>query len=203
MRYVNIGDVTWTTTHARQELVAVDSYRYDEAWELEPARALSQYFDSMSGMGAALLDLRKPDHFVASHVPGAYNLPLQSMGALTPSPFMEASVLKTQWQELEAIFTTDRINAHDLAGKDVYVLCYHGDTARVATSILRARGIAANSVKGGYTALRREIPQLQMIEQGDKMMRQDWLSNPATPSQGLKSQAQHAGGQSGIAVGAT
>ena len=84
-------------------------------------------------------------------------------------------MLENQWKELEATFTPDRINAHDLIGKDVYVICYNGDTARVATSVLRARGISASSVKGGYSALRTEIPHLQMSEQGRSLMKQDWL----------------------------
>lgn len=85
-------------------------------------------------------------------------------------------MLESQWKELEATFTPDRINAHDLVGKDVYVMCYGGDTARVATSVLRARGISASSVKGGYSALRREIPHLQMSEQGRGLLKQDWLN---------------------------
>lgn len=157
-----------------QHLAAVDLYRYDEAWELEPARALSQFMESTSRSSAVLLDLRKPDHFIASHVPGAYNLPLQSSNDSSLSPFDDASVLQSQWKELETTFTADRISAHDLADKHVYVICYNGDTARVATSVLRARGITASSVKGGYVALRREVPHLQMTELGRNFFKQDW-----------------------------
>lgn len=158
-----------------QNLAAVDLYRYDEAWELEPTRALSRFVDSVGEAGAALLDLRKPADFDASHVPGAYNLPLHTAGASTPSPFSDASVLESQWKELEATFTTDRINAHDLSGKDVYIICYNGDTARVATSVLRARGIAASSVRGGYSALRTEVPHLQMSEPDKILLKQGLL----------------------------
>jgi hypothetical protein len=96
-------------------------------------------------------------------------------------------VLESQWTELEATFTSDRINAHDLNGKDVYVMCYGGDTARVATSVLRARGIPASSVKGGYSALRKEIPHLQMSEQGRNLLKQDWLSASAVTEQEVES----------------
>jgi rhodanese-related sulfurtransferase len=41
-----------------------------------------------------------------------------------------------------------------LRGQHVLVICYHGDTARVATSVLRAKGIEADSLRGGYQALR-------------------------------------------------
>lgn len=148
--------------------------------------ALSRFVDSIGESGAALLDLRKPDDFATSHVPGAYNLPLRSSSASSPSPFSEASVLESQWKELEATFTADRINAHDLVGKDVYVMCYGGDTARVATSVLRARGISATSVKGGYAALRKEIPHLQMSEQRRILLKQDWLSASEVSFQEVK-----------------
>ncbi|WP_369049797.1 rhodanese-like domain-containing protein, partial [Acinetobacter baumannii] len=93
---------------------------------------------STHGVEAVLLDLRKPEYFIMSHIPWSYNLPLQSSNASTPSTFTDAMVLEKQWKELEATFTLDRINAHDLSGKDVYILCYNGDTARVATSVLHA-----------------------------------------------------------------
>lgn len=147
---------------------------------------MSQFVDSLNGTGAALLDLRKPNDFAASHVPGAYNLPLRSSSASTLSPFLDASVLESQWKELEATFTSDRINAHDLVGKDVYVMCYSGDTARVATSVLRARGISASSVKGGYSSLRKTIPHLQMSEQGREFLNQDWLNASRVAVQDVK-----------------
>jgi rhodanese-related sulfurtransferase len=162
-----------------QSLTAVDLYRYDEAWELTPTRALSQFANSVDrNTDAVLLDLRKPEDFVTSHIPGSYNLPLQSLNASTPSPFSDATVLENQWKELESTFTNERINAHDLAGKDVYIVCYSGDTARVATSVLRARAISANSVKGGIAALREELPHLQMTERGRGLVQQDWMKSP-------------------------
>ncbi|KAF7680090.1 hypothetical protein GT037_001741 [Alternaria burnsii] len=166
---------------------AVDLYRYDEAWELTPTRALSQFADNVEEYtGAVLLDLRKPEDFVTSHIPGSYNLPLQSLNASTPSPFLDAVVLEKQWRELEATFTPDRINAHDLAGKNVYIVCYGGDTARVATSVLRAKAISASSVKGGITALRQELPNLQMNERGRGLVQQDWLKMPDVATKELR-----------------
>lgn len=95
-------------------------------------------------------------------------------------------MLESQWKELEATFTPDRINAHDLVGKDVYIMCYGGDTARVATSVLRAKGIRANSVKGGHEALRREVPHLQMSEQGRGLQKRDWLDKEAVAGRELR-----------------
>jgi rhodanese-related sulfurtransferase len=169
-----------------QNLAAVDLYRYDQAWELDPTQALSQFVDSLSDTGAALLDLRKPQDFAAGHVPGALNLPLRSLSPSAPGPFSDAQVLESQWRELDGTFTLDRITAHDLPGKNVFVMCYGGDTARVATSVLRARGIAASNVKGGYAALRRDVPQLQLSQQARSLIKQDWLDLAGQQIQGKK-----------------
>lgn len=108
-----------------------------------------------------LLDLRKPDDFISSNIPGSYNLPLQSLGSNTPSPFFDAEALERQWKEIDNMLSLNTICAYDLAGKNVGVICYNGDTARVATSVLRARGIIASSIKGGFEALTAELPQLR------------------------------------------
>lgn len=147
-----------------QNLATVDLYRYDEAWELKPNEAVSLLAND--SVPVVFLDLRKPDDFASSHIPGAYNLPLQSLNATTASPFTEASILECQWLELEGMFTHDRISAYELSGKRVYVICYNGDTARVATSVLRAKSIEASSIKGGYLELVKEAPQLTLSERG-------------------------------------
>lgn len=55
--------------------------------------------------------------------------------------------------ELEQIFGDERL-VTDLGSYHVLVVCYDGDTARVATSVLRAKGLDADSVRGGHHALR-------------------------------------------------
>lgn len=42
----------------------------------------------------------------------------------------------------------------DLQPHHVLVVCYNGDSARVATSVLRAKGLEADSVRGGLHGLR-------------------------------------------------
>jgi hypothetical protein len=68
------------------------------------------------------------------------------------SPFSDSAVLEAQWVELEQIFKNERL-VSDLGLHHVLVVCYSGDTARVATSVLRAKGINADSVRGGHHAL--------------------------------------------------
>lgn len=106
-----------------------------------------------------LIDLRQSEDFSVNHFPGSHNLPLHNADFANASPFFNPAVLESQWKELEAILNLEYLGSHDLFSKSVYVICYTGDTARVATSILRAKGIAAWSVKGGFTVFQREISQ--------------------------------------------
>lgn len=163
-----------------QNLAAVDLYRYDEAWELRPAEAIAAFGDEdETKPDTVLIDLRKPDDFIMSNIPGSYNLPLQSLTATTPSPFFDADVLERQWKELDAMLSVNTISAYDLSDKNVGVICYGGDTARVATSVLRARGITASSIKGGFRALAEELPQLQTKT---RQSFHQWSKSPGTAS---------------------
>lgn len=40
-----------------------------------------------------------------------------------------------------------------LTNKHLLIICYDGDSSRVATSVLRAKGYQADSVRGGFKAL--------------------------------------------------
>jgi len=101
-----------------------------------------------------VIDLRQPSDFATWSLPDAVNIPLRSLNAETVSPFSSACVLEAQWLELVAVLEqmmTALSGASD--GRDVLLLCYDGDTARVATSILRAKGFVAYSVRGGVRQL--------------------------------------------------
>lgn len=91
--------------------------------------------------------------FSAWNLPGSVNVPLHTLHAHSPKPFFDPLVLEAQWAELEAIFR-DELSLSQLREKHVLVICYNGDTARVATSVLRAKGIESDSLRGGYQALR-------------------------------------------------
>lgn len=146
-------------------MTKVDLHRYDEAWERDALEVLPQVYGSPRSLEQSLLseislkpqhrvlDLRKAADFQAWHLPESINLPLSSVGPHTPSPFSDPAVLEAQWVELEKIFHDDSL-VSDLGKAHVLVVCYDGDTARVATSVLRAKGLEANSVRGGYHALK-------------------------------------------------
>lgn len=133
----------------------------------EPCKSLSQYLlgEVVLRDHRCILDLRTADDFARWHLSSSVNVPLHSLDSRAPGPFSDPTVLEAQWLELESLFsesnTLSKLQAHR-----VLLLCYNGDTARVATSVLRAKGIEADSVRGGYRALmdillanRRVLPQ--------------------------------------------
>jgi len=117
--------------------------------------------DSLSPKdGTAIIDFRQAADFDLWHLPEAINAPLESLVSDSASPFFDAVVLEQQWTELEAVFQR-RTDIVQLNCQQLLLLCYDGDTARVATSILRARNIAASCVRGGVTALLQDLPTLR------------------------------------------
>lgn len=121
----------------------------------EPPKSLTQSLlsDIVLKSQCCILDLRTVADFSTWHLPGSVNIPLRSLDSHTPKPFSEPSVLEAQWLELEELFS-DHNAVSRLHSHHVLAICYNGDTARVATSVLRARGIEADSLRGGYQALR-------------------------------------------------
>ena len=144
-----------------KSLLGVDTYRYDEVWEVEgkilcetlysssPSEVLTANHDLTSGN--VILDLRTAEAFTDHHVPGSISRPLNSLDSTTPSPFTDPMVMETQWKELESVFDLTTIGLLKQASC-VWLVCYGGDTSRVATSVLRAKGVEANSLKGGMLA---------------------------------------------------
>lgn len=99
-----------------------------------------------------LLDLRSPSDFAAFHLPHAINLPLASLRENDVSPYEDSLLLEAQWLELETLFREAKLGAElwtDFKGRRVVLACYGGDTARIASSVLRASGVEAISIRGG------------------------------------------------------
>lgn len=117
-----------------------------------------------------LVDLRRAEDFALWHLPEAVNVPLQSLDSTTPSPFYDPATLERQWLELESLFPREeaedgKLGVPSLRGRRVYLLCYDGDTSRIATSILRAKGVEADSIRGGLRAMLPLWPDLQAGKQ--------------------------------------
>jgi cysteine synthase/rhodanese-related sulfurtransferase len=146
-----------------EQLAQVDLFRYDEAWELDSKAALEHqnYRDGPEStkVERVLLDLRQPEDFATAHLSEAVSVPIQTLQSDTPSPFHEPRVLEAQWTEINRIFAEDAPALSELRGKRVYLICYNGDTSRTASSILRARGVEAFSLRGGWSEAQRLRPQ--------------------------------------------
>ncbi|KAK3290229.1 tryptophan synthase beta subunit-like PLP-dependent enzyme [Chaetomium fimeti] len=152
-----------------EHLAKVDIYRYDDEWEKEPAAALDLFFTQDDILADALfpvtskvkpqpqtsiIDFRQPLDFHDFHLPGSVNVPFVHED--TPSPFSEPRVLESLWERLEETFKAPSTELRELfQGRRILLLCYDGDSARVATSVLRAKGHEAHSIKGGFRALRK------------------------------------------------
>lgn len=145
-----------------QNLVGVDSYRYDEAWELVADSA--EVRSLVEDLDTVLLDLRdaKSSEAWSPKPQNSLSVPLYTLSPDQASPFYESRLLELQWRELNQIFTST-IDPRLLNNK-VVALCHNGDTARIATSILRARGVDCFSVKGGSQSLQSYIKQPQKVD---------------------------------------
>ncbi|KAK7420446.1 hypothetical protein QQZ08_010433 [Neonectria magnoliae] len=118
-----------------------------------------------------ILDFRRSSDYDAFHLPNSVNIPLETLrdGASRGSPFAnpadDCAMLEELWLELEDLFTVkDKAGKRNasaealmavLRGKKVLTVCYDGDSARVANSVLRAKGVNAESIRGGYSALEK------------------------------------------------
>lgn len=162
-----LGDAAFPPIR-NNNLAKVDLYRYDEAWELAQDIALESYYaleplspgsqmaqlrthQVVPQMDVTVIDLRQSIDFVQGSLPRAINVPLSSTTSDTTSPFFDATQLENTWVELEGLFSSDKIT--ELRGRRVLVVCYNGDISRVATSILRAKGVEATNIRGGIKAL--------------------------------------------------
>ncbi|GKT41234.1 putative small nuclear ribonucleoprotein F [Colletotrichum spaethianum] len=176
--FAKLGPEHFPTIH-NENLQKVDLHRYDEAWEKDPIEIFMQipqasiidtedaqlpstprYIDASSASliprlpNVIIIDLRKSEDFQMNHVSGSENISI--VESTDWKPFSDATVLEKLWLKLEATFdpkteTGKTLEAH--RQKPIVVLCYDGDSARVATSVLRAKGFGADSIRGGMRAL--------------------------------------------------
>ena len=102
-----------------------------------------------------VIDLRSSKDFDDEHVCGAISTPLANLTAATPRPSDNVDTLQQQWKDLKAKCEGEELkNALNTASNSCLVLCYNGETSRMATAIMRAQGVEACSVMGGMVALR-------------------------------------------------
>ena len=95
-----------------------------------------------------ILDLRPRNAFVVSHLCGSMNIPLLPT---CDSFFGNASAVEKRWLEMREAFEREDWALAD--SRKVLILCEDGDSGRMATAMLRAKGCEATCVEGGYPAV--------------------------------------------------
>ena len=107
----------------------------------------------MSDSIPTVVDLRQSIDFQKDHVTGSINSPLNTLTPMTKDIFGDPNAIYTHWGNLKTNFDAEgeRLGPK---GSVILVLCYDGETSRLATSILRARNYTAFSVMAGFPALR-------------------------------------------------
>lgn len=100
---------------------------------------------------AMLIDLRPSESYTRSHVRGARNVPL------TEPPtdlFGDAKAVEERWWEMrQAVDGPLWPGPGELQDRRVVVVCRDGQSATMAVAMLRAGGLEAFSVEGGYRGL--------------------------------------------------
>jgi rhodanese-related sulfurtransferase len=107
--------------------------------------------------GPKILDLRSAEDFDAAHVPNSISSPLAEMTKDSGSPFDSVAVLEQQWTALKKKFAEETFSSlfAEVSSDGLLLICYNGETSRLATAILRSQGVVASSVRGGAIELRR------------------------------------------------
>lgn len=150
----------------------MDTDIYDVNWELDQDDAMTVFFgkdwsgDIKSKMcskrtskkclcspkPAVLLDLRLSEDFDIAHISGSTSSPLRSLSSVTASPFDDVDVLERQWRDLKGTLDGNEVSCGGTSGP-IVVVCYQGETARLACSVLRGQGKETYSLRGGMAAV--------------------------------------------------
>ena len=157
-------------------LSKIDQGTYDSTWELSAPEAtkLNQGAFTLCRCSTAshtceaasaiiVLDLRRSIDFASLHVSGSLSSPIASLDAATPSPFNDTGVLEAQYHDLEALIYDSCLRDRLHRFSRVLILCYSGETAMLATSMLRQRGIETYSISGGFPGIANQPVGLKCL----------------------------------------
>ena len=112
--------------------------------------------DSYPSCSVRFMDLRSHIDFESCHVTSAYSSPLPKLTAETKSPFDfgDPDALTNQWNELQLMLADPAVSQWLFTVKTpLILLCYNGNTSRIMTAILRARGLEAYSFMDGMPGI--------------------------------------------------
>lgn len=88
-----------------------------------------------SSILSMLLHLRSSEDFSIVHISGARSMPIASLTPATVSPFDDVKVLDMKWRDLKHTMSGPEFLGMDIVSSPLIVVCYHGETARLACSI--------------------------------------------------------------------
>lgn len=108
---------------------------------------------SLNDDALGILDLRQPDAFASEHAVGSINTSLPSLSCGMVSPFADLTVLETQHHNLQQMAQDCCLMGRLRRGRGILAVCYNGETTRLAASVLRAAGVEAFSLRGGFHAI--------------------------------------------------
>ncbi|RKF79621.1 putative cysteine synthase b [Golovinomyces cichoracearum] len=147
-------------------------YHYDKSWEIKSTVLLPSLYPELLNypsvtcrkevLGGSILcakdnqiwDLRTVMDFDNWHLPGAVSKPLMNLTAERPSSFFDTTVMKLLWWEMETIANNYvGLKCPEYRIDHFLLLCYNGETSRMATSELWARGIKAINLMNGMNNL--------------------------------------------------
>lgn len=105
----------------------------------------------------ALVDLRSTQDFDHSHICGSISTPLDGLTAASGPPFDNVPVLYERWKAMKAKFAGGELprGLEGISGPMI-VLCYDGETSRLATAVMRAEGMEAYSIEGGMDVVLKD-----------------------------------------------
>ncbi|KAF2257922.1 tryptophan synthase beta subunit-like PLP-dependent enzyme [Lojkania enalia] len=154
-------------------LLQCDQDKYDERWELtpegtllaqklgasDPLRVCRRRCGKNLACSAAsqrshslVLDLRQVGDFRKEHIRFSISSPLKDLGPQTGDIYSDPEAVFLFWSALKSKIEAEKERLG--SSRTILVLCYEGETSRLATSMLRGRGYEAFSVHGGFRALR-------------------------------------------------
>ena len=128
-----------------------------------PAAVANGSLDSYPSYSVRFVDLRSRIDHESCHVTGAYSSPLPNLAAVTKSPFDfgDTGALLDQCKELNVMLAHPGFSQWLFTTQSpLVVICYNGDTSRIMTAILRARGVEAYSFMDGMPGIIKYLASL-------------------------------------------
>jgi rhodanese-related sulfurtransferase len=108
-----------------------------------------------------VIDLRGRKRFQEQHLPGSILLVEDGPELPSGDVFGDAKAVHATWTRLRDLFegpaAAGLLERCNKAKAAVVVVDHDGSAACIATALLRARGIEAFSIRGGFTSLRTEL----------------------------------------------